>query len=213
MVKIDDYFEYIGIALILINACLYLWSYINSKNVALFFLALYLVTSAFVVVISSYLGNKGEANLHYSHIYFITQFIFLSLFYRTLLNQNQKKGIDIIILLVLLTLAIQYFNKPYLISQFNLLEIFITSVPLIIYSIMHLYNSLSKKGEFMLINAGVLIYLTTSTLIFILGDYLSEFKNNTITKIWMINKILYVIYLVLILVEWKKLNLPRKSKS
>ncbi len=210
---IDDYSEYIGITLIFINACLYLWSYItNKKNVALFFLTLYLVTSAFVVIVSSYLASKGENNLHYSHIYFITQFIFLSFFYKTLFTSNQKKGVNIVILLVVFTLTIQYFKKPHLIHQFNIFEIFITSVPLIMYSIIHLYNSLSKKGGYMFINSGVLVYITISTLIFILGDYLTVYENNSVEKIWMINRVFYVIYLILILVEWKKLNSLHKNK-
>jgi len=211
---IDAYLEYIGIAFILINACLYLSSYIiNKKNVTLFFISSYLSISACVVIASSILAYLKLNNLHYSHIYFISQFMFLSLFYKTLFTSNQKKGVNFLIFLVLLTLIIQYIKKPYLINQFNLFEIFITSVPLIIYSITHLYNSLNKKGEYMFLNSGVLLYLTTSTLIFILGDYLSGHENNTaITKIWMINKVLYIVYLILILVEWKKLNSPHKSR-
>ena len=65
----------------------------------------------------------------------------------------------------------------------------------------------------MYINAGILIYITTSTLIFILGDYLSLFtKNQAIKNIWLINKVLYVIYMILILIEWKKNFRPVKSK-
>ncbi len=213
MEQIDIFLSNISIALIFINSCLYIWSYIfNKKKLDLLFFAIYLLVSAFVMIASSIIANKGDNNLHYSHIYFITQFIFLSLFYRTLFKSNQKRGVNIVILLVLFTLTIQYFKNPHLIDQFNLLEIFITSVPVIIYSIIHLYNSLSKKGEYMFINSGVLIYLTTSTLIFILGDYLSVYNNTAVIKIWMINKVLYIVYLVLILIEWKKLNSLRKSK-
>ena len=56
----------------------------------------------------------------------------------------------------------------------------------------------------MYINAGILIYLTTSTLIFILGDYLSGISNAAVKNIWFINAVLYVTYLVLIFIEWWK---------
>lgn len=210
----DDLVQHIGLLLIVINAILYTKSYIlNKKNVALLFLFLYLIICSVVMIISSILGYKGEDNLHLSHIYFIAQFICLSLFYRALFKPLQRKATIIVLVTVVATLTIQYIKKPYLINQFNLFEIFITSFPLIIYSIIHLYNSLNKKGEYMLINSGVLIYITTSTLIFILGDYLSKYSGDAITSIWMINKILYIIYLLLILMEWKKLNLQHKKKS
>lgn len=115
--------------------------------------------------------------------------------------------------LVIITLIIQYSIKPSLFFNFNILEIFLTSFPLVVYSIVHLYNSLSRKGQFMYVNAGILIYLTTSTLIFILGDYLASERSDLIRKIWYLNKVLYIGYLVLILMEWKNYSQPVKSKS
>lgn len=64
----------------------------------------------------------------------------------------------------------------------------------------------------MYINAGILIYLTTSTLIYILGNYLASYKSDLITHIWFLNKVLYVIYMSLILIEWKTNILPLKNK-
>ncbi|WP_156112526.1 hypothetical protein [Lacinutrix jangbogonensis] len=108
-------------------------------------------------------------------------------------------------------LTIQYALNPSLFEKFNLLEIFITSFPLVIYSIFHLYNSLSKAGKFMYINAGVLIYLATSTLIFILGDYLINVDREITADVWFLNRVFYVGYLVLILIEWKKSLLKTKD--
>jgi ABC-type transport system involved in cytochrome c biogenesis permease subunit len=74
----------------------------------------------------------------------------------------------------------------------------------VVYSMIHLYNSLNESPKYMYINAGVLIYITTSTLIFILGDYLSgnSISSSSVDTIWFINKVLYVIYLALIFIEW-----------
>ncbi len=214
MEQFDNFMHFTGLFLIVLNAVLYIWSYIfNKKNIALFYLAIYLCICAIVMVVTAYLAHYSKANLHYSHIYFILQFVFLTLFYKTLFSKIQRKIVVFILYFVLLVLLIQYINNPSLIKQFNLFEIFITSFPIIIYSIIHLYNSLSKEGEYMIINSGILVYITTSTLIFFLGNYLSGNHGNTITKIWLINKVLYVLYLVLILIEWKKTFLPVTNKS
>ncbi len=197
--------EYLGIVLIFINACLYIKSYINNRNVvALKYFSLYLSVSFIVLTTTIVLGSLRINNLYLSHFYFLTQFVLISLFYKSIFREHQKRWIDLTIALILTILAIQYITKPGLFFKFNILEIFLSSFPLIVFSVIHLYNSLSEKGQFMYINAGILIYLTTSTLIFILGDYLSNYENSkAIKQIWLINKVLYIIYLALILLEWK----------
>ncbi len=215
MNKIDNFFQYLGLILIITNAFLYTKSYIsNKRNVTLLYLFLYLFFGVIIMISSSYLAHYKTNNLHLAHLYFIFQFVFLSLFYRTLFNSFQKKVVTSILVIVLSILALQYYNNINLIERFNLFEIFITSFPLVIYSIVHLYNSLSKKGEYMFVNAGVLIYITSSTLIFILGNYLhTSIDKETGVYIWFINKVLYVIYLLLILAEWKTSIWPLKVKS
>ncbi|AXO80486.1 hypothetical protein DZC78_08855 [Olleya aquimaris] len=212
MKLISSLFEYTGIAILFINAILFFKSYTSKKSMAFKYFSIYLGTSLIIVVITSTLSFFSKDNLYLSHFYFIGQFILLSLFYKELFNSTQKKIVNTILILVLLTLSIQYANKPNLFFKFFVFEIFITSFPIVIYSIIHLYNSISKKGAFIYINAGILIYLTTSTLIFILGDYLSEYNNTTIKKIWLVNKVLYLLYLILIFVEWKTTLSMDKNK-
>jgi hypothetical protein len=214
MDAIDNFFGYIGISLIFINACLYVWSYRNFKNsVALKYFTFYLIINCIVTIISSIMAAKYINNLFLSHYYFVSQFILLSLFYRALFLPKQKKIVTFFLLSILVILIIKYILNPNLYYKFNLLEIFLTSVPIVVYSIVHLFNSLTRQGAFMFINSGILIYITISTLIFILGDLLSGYEGNSeISSIWLINKVLYVVYLGLILVEWYKLNMLRKSK-
>jgi len=150
------------------------------------------------------LASYKEHNLFLSHYYFILQFIFLSLFNRTLFKNSQKKLVIVLLITVITVLAIQYLIWPEIYFKFNTTEVFITSVPIVVYSMIHLYNSLHNPPKYMYINAGVLIYITKSTLIFILGDYLSSSASGAVNNIWFINKILYVIYLLLILTEWWK---------
>ncbi len=210
-----NYLEYI---LLSINAILYTYSYLKkAKNKAIKYFAIYLIL-IFCVLLGSQLiidiqreFNFTENNLYLSHFYFIFQFIFLSLFYSQLFTKKQIKCQKITTGLVFFILTIQYALNPSLFEKFNLLEIFITSFPLVIYSIFHLYNSLSKAGKFMYINAGVLIYLATSTLIFILGDYLINVDREITADVWFLNRVFYVGYLVLILIEWKKSLLKTKD--
>ncbi len=216
MKLINVIFEYTGIILIFINALLYLIGYKRYKNVLAYkYFSWYLFIS-FIVSVTAFVYAKFKiTNLHFSHAYFISQFLLLSLFYRSLFKSNQKKYLVIIMVLVTLILAIQYALKPSLLYQFNLFEIFITSFPIVVYAAIHLYNSLNTVYVYSLINAGVLIYITSSTLIFILGNYISyEDMNSDIKRnIYLINKILYVVYLTLILIQWKTSFRPVKSKS
>ncbi len=216
MKLINVFFEYTGIILIFINALLYLIGYKHFKSVLAYkYFSWYLFIS-FLVSTSAFVLAKLEiTNLFLSHFYFISQFLLLSLFYSALFKKNQKKYVFIVILLVCVILAIQYALKPSLFYHFNLFEIFITSLPIVVYAIIHLYNSLSNTNKFLKINSGVLIYITSSTLIFILGNYISyEAMNSDVKRnIYLINKILYVVYLTLILIQWKTSFQPVKNKS
>lgn len=147
--------------------------------------------------------SKEPGNLYLSHFYFISQFIFLSLFYYNLFKKKQLIIIKVLFPIVLIPLVIQYSFKPKIFYEFNILEVFITSFPIIVYSIIHLYNSLTEKTRFFYINAGILIYLSVSTLIFILGDFISGLDIELVENIWLINKYAYIGYLIFIFLEWK----------
>lgn len=208
---IDNILKNLGTILLFINAVLYTYSYLKgNKSKAVKYFVIYLTLTFIVLFSSIIIVNYYEElhikqdNLFLSHFYFILQFIFLSLFYSQLFNKKQKKYQKIISALVFLILLIQYTLNPSLFHQFNLLEIFITSFPLVIYSIIHLYNSLSKSGQFMYINAAVLIYLSISALIFILGNLINTVDKSLSIEVWFLNKLFYVGYLILILIEWKK---------
>ncbi len=165
----------------------------------------YLLISFLIIFYSIYLWKNKMPNLYLSHAYFGVQFIFLSLFYKKIfIEKPQKKLVDIIFIIVISILCTQYIIEPEVFFVFNVLEVFLCSIPLVIYAIMHLYNSLSKKGVFMYINTGILIYLSTSSLIYMLGDYLSNFENQIIKNIWFLNKVLFIVYLLFIFMEWYK---------
>ena len=212
MKLIDGVLQNLSIILLFINATLYTYSYLkDKKNKAIKYYSIYLaltfcvlVGSIILINIQGSLGLKKD-NLFLSHFYFIFQFVFLSLFYREFFTKKQQNWVNLIFILVALILSIQYFNNISLFNRFNLLEILISSFPLVVYSIIHLYNSLGKPGKYMYINAAVLIYLSVSTLIFILGNLMVSAVDRSLSiNVWLLNKVFYVGYLILILIEWRK---------
>ena len=185
---IDSFFEYSIIALIVINTSLFVSSYNRNRKSPSYKLLFLHLFCALIINLSVFILAKFNINnLYFSHYYFISQFVILSLFYRSQFKKAQKLIVLILLVVVLIILAIQYSIWPELYFKFNTIEVFITSFPIIVYSVIYLFNSLSKSSKYMYINTGVLIYITTSTLIFILGDYLSSIINSKgVGNIWLI---------------------------
>ncbi len=158
-----------------------------------------------VVQLSATVGKYYlESNLFLSHFYFIGQFILLSLFYLSLFKLNgQKKTIKLGLIIGLCVLGIQYYLEPSLFFKFNLLEIFITSFLITIYAIIHLYNMLTDKKKFYFITIGVLLYLVSSSILFLIGNLTLVLSPKWQFLTWKINAFLVVIYQLVILYQWK----------
>lgn len=197
-------FANIGYLILLLNLILFIKG-VRNHGKAYSIFTWYLGIIFLVQISSMTLKKLGINNLYLSHFYFIGQFILLSLFYINILKEElQKKIVKVCLILVLSALAIQYVNDFSLFLKFNLFEIFITSISLILYATFHFYNMLNEKKEFYFINMGILFYLFGSTILFLVGNLtivLSP-KMNKIT--WILNSILYILYQIFILVEWKK---------
>ena len=197
-------FANIGYLILLLNLILFIKGFRNNGKAYSIF-TWYLGVIFLVQITSMTLKKFNINNLFLSHFYFIGQFVLLSLFYLHILKEEfQKKIVKVCLIIGLLALGIQYANDFSLFLKFNLFEIFITSLLLILYATFHFYNMLNEKKEFYFINMGVLFYLFGSTILFLVGNLtivLSP-KMNKIT--WILNSILYVLYQIFILVEWKK---------
>lgn len=117
------------------------------------------------------------------------------------------------LIIILSVLAIQYTLKPNTFFIYNPLEVLITCGPIISYSIMHLYNSLTKKGSFMYINTGILFYLSFTTLVFILFDLINSTNIGINRKpILFINKVLIISNMILFIIEFKNIVWKKISK-
>ena len=188
--------------MLLINIVLFFKGFTkNSKALRIF--AIYLLIIFLGEMISKLMIYRKYENISMSHYYFILQFIFLSLFYLEILNVSiQKNIIKIGLVVVPITLAIQYILNPKLIFIFNLFEVFICSLSIVVYATFHFYNMLSQQKKYYYINAGILIYLFGSTIIFLAGNVMIMSNKKSILP--EINVVLYIIYLSLIFIEWRK---------
>lgn len=144
-------------------------------------------------------------NIFMNHFYDLFQFVILSYFYATLLK-TKKQLFTVYILLIILPVFLlsRYVFNPQMFFEYSLLETYLTTMPLIIYSSMHLYNNLGEKSEFYFINVGLLFYLFTSTFIFLLYKLITVFKFDEFNDIMIdINIILQYIKFGFFFYQWK----------
>lgn len=192
---------YLGILFLFINTILYFKSY--RKNLVAFkFFSLCLLLTLLIQVLNSYYFETKGNNLYLSHYYFIGQFILLSFFFRQILRKKvQKKLIILVLISALIILSIYYVLYPLDYFKFNIFEIVLTSVPLIVYCFFFFIQKIEDADKnFIYIVSGFFLYLLCSTLLFTAGNITAEIKN----VIWYSNAILYIVYQVLIFVEWYK---------
>ncbi len=189
---------------ILLIICILFFKQILKTNKSFKIFTFYLLFIFIVQIISGFFQYLTINNLFLSHFYFVGQFVFLSFFYLTIIkNEFQRKVIERGVVFGLCLLGVQYGYDPSLFFRFNLFEIFVTSFLLIIFATFHLYNLLGKKKEFYYINLGILIYLSGSTVLFLVGNLTSKF-NSAFSKLpWILNSVLYIVYQIFILIEWK----------
>jgi hypothetical protein len=210
-----DILKYLDVILLCINVILYSISHNQfSKIMAYKLIYIYLWLSLIITVTTEIMFAYKENNHYLSHFYFLFQFILFTYFYLNLFkNKTQKIYVKTIFVIVISILTIQYLLNPLGLFYFNLLEVLLTSFPLISYSIIHLYNSLVKKGSYLYLNAAMLVYLSASTLIFFLSNYLTGLDKKIVINIWHILEILYVLFLIIILLEWKNSFSSYKTKT
>lgn len=203
------YLIYFGHALLLINALLYIKSY-RKNSVAFNIYTFYLFFILIIQLITSYKGYFKENNIYLSHYYFIGQFVLLSLLFKKILKKRVlQKVITIILIFTLIALSIFYIIYPSNYYQFNIFEILLTSIPLILFCFLFFIQTIDGSDKkFIYIISGFFLYVLCSTLLFSAGNLEKDTRN----IIWWTNSILYLAYQLLIFVEWyKHLRKPIKK--
>jgi hypothetical protein len=165
---------------------------------------MYLILCLFIQIFSDLLYDLRVNNLFLSHYFFVGQFLFLSLFFSTLYNLKKIKNLNKVLTIVItIPFIIYLINFPEALKRFNIFEIAITSIPLIIYSFFFFMRKLEdhKCKKYIYFNAGFFLYTLCSTLIFTLGNIGSgELK----MYVWHFNTFLYIVFQILVFVEWFK---------
>ena len=194
--------------LLLINAILFSSKVKKFNNQVYSYVAFYLVALFIVELFCNVIGYmKPGANFFLSHFYFNAQFVLLSaVFYRLFKNQKLKKIIIVNYIIVTLIIVGMYVLDTDSFWQFNLFEIAATSLLLIVYALIHFYNTLGEKKSYFYLNIGMILYVLCSSVIFLFGNYELVFIEDPYIDIWIFNTIFYIIYQVLIFMEWKYIN-------
>jgi hypothetical protein len=150
-----------------------------------------------------------------THFYDLFQFVILSYFYATLLK-TKKQLFTVYILLIILPVFLlsRYVFNPQMFFEYSLLETYLTTMPLIIYSSMHLYNNLGDKSEFYYINVGLLFYLFSSTFIFLLYKLIDVFEFVEFNDVMVdINIILQYIKFGFFFYQWKLIYFNKDERN
>jgi len=182
----------------------------NSKPYKIF--SVYLVFIALIQITLWVYALQKLNNLFLFPYYFIGQFLFVSAFYFSLLR---KKWMLPVTLVVLASLVFQYICYPETTKDFNAYGVSITQSVVAFYALLYYYRSLVGEARFLYINAGVLLYFTTSILFFSSSDWITSLNlPDTIeNNLDSVNDILYFIFILLILVEWFKNYRTKKTHN
>jgi len=197
-----DSLSHIGKGILLINIILFSIQHLSKKGANSLFLV-YLIFIFIIEVVSNVFYIKKINNLFLSHYYFIGQFLLLGIFfYQILIEKYQKKIAFLSLVTISLVLIVQYSLDPKIYYTFNLFEIFITSYSIIILALFHLYNLLANKKEYYYITLGLLLYLISSTAIFLSGNLYTIMNKQMHKEIWIFNVLMFILYQIFILIEW-----------
>ncbi|WP_426479082.1 hypothetical protein ACP3T3_06430 [Chryseobacterium sp. CBSDS_008] len=192
----------IGKGILLINLAVYGIGFSRSGKACAFFIS-YLAWILLCEIVFYVLNSQKINNLFFSHYYLIGQFVLLGLFFHEILTEKyQKKTARTLLVTIPIVLVIQYMIDPEKYYVFNLFEIFVTSYSIIILALFHLYNILDTEKKYNYISLGLLLYLISSTVIFLSGNLYTVMNRKLHKEIWVLNVVMFIVYQIFILTEY-----------
>jgi len=203
-IEVDDFLIYSGYSILLINLILYSYSFFRKEKANVFFVS-YLAFSFLMQFSMELMYFMRIKNLFAVNIFFIGQMILLGLFYNSLFHiKSQKILIKISLAIALLSLIIEFILDSSEFLKFNLFEITLTSLIIVVFALIHFYNMLTETKQFYYVSIGVVFYLLTSTVLFLIGNLSSELSNDLKYVTWVFNAFLVLVYQFFILYDWIK---------
>jgi len=188
----------------------------KTKNKTYLMFCFYLTVIGIIDATAGTLAFLKKYNLFLSHFYFVAEFITLSFFFRKLLMLKQRKFVNALIGVVSFVLLILFIISGldyYELKPLNPFQIIICALPILIFTVMHLYNSMINEIRFVFVSVGVLFYKTLSVVIFMVLNFANtkEFVGSFSSMLWDLNQICLLIYMGLIFTEWFKNYRVKKS--
>jgi len=198
---VDDFLIYSGYLILLLNLVLYSYSFFRKGKANVFFVS-YLAFSFLMQLSMELMYIFRMNNLFVVNIFFIGQMILLGLFYNSLMKlKSQKIFVKTSLIIALSLLTAQYVLDPGEFLKFNLFEIILTSLLIVVYALMHFYNMLTESKQYYYVSVGVICYLLASTVLFLIGNLSLELSNDLKYLSWMLNAFLVFVYQLFILYD------------
>lgn len=206
----DDFLIYSAYLILLLNLILYSYSFFRKEKANVFFVS-YLAFSFLLQIYMEIIYFLRGNNLLAINIFFVGQMILLGLFYNSLMHiKSQKLFVKTSLIIALMVLGMQFIMDPNQFFKFNLFEITLTSLLIVVFALIHFYNMLTENKEYYYISIGIVFYLLTSTVLFLVGNLSPELSADLKYITWMLNAFLIVVYQLFILYDWIKSN-PKKG--
>jgi hypothetical protein len=198
--------SYIGDCLLLINTIIYFIGFSQKgkayKAFVFYLLFLFIIQSLTEICASNNINNHFIATY-----YLFLPFILLSIFFYYLFSDlKTKKSLIVKYFSTAITigLIVQYCMFPHMYFDFNSLGLLVTTCAIIIYAVFYLFELVTKKLPFHYVTMGIFIYFISSSLIFASATTIVSFNVEIGSFIWKINALLFIVYQLLILWEWKQ---------
>jgi hypothetical protein len=216
LLKVLKILSFAGLCILLINTIIYSIGF-TQKGKAYRFFVLYLFT-LFVIQAVAEVCATNNVNNHFIGTYYVfLPFLLLSFFFYNLFSDIQVKKkyfVKYFTLIITIGLLVQYFVYPDLYYEFNPLGLLVTTCTIIIYAVMYLFELISKQSPFHYVTIGIFIYFISSSLIFAsLTSITVSFSQEISNFIWNINALLFIVYQLLILWEWKQTFYLKATKQ
>lgn len=161
-------------------------------------------------LVSLVMAKLSIPNTLLFHLFFFVQFIWISTFYYFLLKENVFSKVVLSTTGVFLGVSVwQYVtNWTELTSKYGGLLYFISTLIFIAFAILFYIKQLtqSSKSKYPFINAAIVIYFSTTSVIFLFSKYYYLEGSEGQIVLWILNVLLHIIFVLLIFVDiWKTL--------
>lgn len=199
-----DILVYSTYFVLIVNLIAYSYSFFRKEKANVFLLC-YLAFSTVMQLSMELLYHLGMTNLVVVNMFFAGQMLLLGMFYNSLTNvKSQKMFIKISLIIALLVLAIQFCMNSSVFLKFNLFEIILTNLLIVVFALFHFYNMLTEDKTYYYVSVGLIFYLLASTVLYLIGNLSIGLSDDIKLLTWMLNNFLVFCYQLFILFEWIK---------